>query len=168
MERREITIGQNKIKERIKLYTHYTGEARRDAGFTERLAARLQASDDDNTQLSDHIENAAAEVSYIIAGVFTHCTLEKATNPESGEQEHRYVVLTPALYPAEATESLARTIENYITRRALQEWFMQHKPEEAAIQGAEAQAAAQQLRRLLTQRTKPVATTPSGSKNINI
>ena len=168
METKEITIAHKKIKERIELYTHYTGEARRDAGLPARLAANLQASGDDDTQLCDHIENAAIEARNIIANYFTHCTATVTDDAESSGCAHHFAMKLPALYPAEAVQALVSTIENYIFRRALQEWLMQHRPDESVLQGNEVKAATQQLHRLLTQRSKPTAAAPVSNKNINI
>ena len=47
-------------------------------------------------------------------------------------------------------------MESYAVKRVLQQWLLQHRPEEAAIPAAEAQAMAQQLRELFALRQKPV------------
>jgi len=56
----------------------------------------------------------------------------------------------------DALPRIEKSMESYVVKRVLQQWLLQHRPEEAAIPAAEAQAMGLQLRELFALRKKPV------------
>ena len=168
---KEITfsVRHKDIVDRIKLYTHYTGEARRNAGLPDKQAAAMQASADDATQMSDHIENALNEVGTILSRYFAQFLAGQ--NVEDGNEENKeytFTIAAPELFPSTATANVEKCIENLVVRRTLQQWFVQHRPEEATLQAAEAQNAAGHLRELLTLRSRPRIKCVNSNGNINL
>ena len=168
---KEITfsVRHKDIVDRIKLYTHYTGEARRNAGLPDKQAAAMQASADDATQMGDHIENALNEVGTILSRYFAQFLAGQ--NVKDGNEENKeytFTIAAPELLPSTATANVEKCIENLVVRRTLQQWFVQHRPEEATLQAAEAQNAAAHLRELLTLRSRPRIKCVNSNGNINL
>ena len=60
MNEARLKVLHKNVEQRIQIYTYYTGEARKETGLPDRLAAQMQVSSDDSIQLSDHIGNAIA------------------------------------------------------------------------------------------------------------
>lgn len=168
---KEITfsIRHKNIVDRIKLYTHYTGEARRNAGLPDKQAAAMQASADDATQMGDHIENALNETGTILSRYFAQFLAGQNGEENSEESiEYTFTIAAPELFPTSATANVEKSIENFLVHRTLQQWFVQHRPEEAALQAAEAQTAMVHLRELLTLRSRPQIKRTNSSGNINL
>ena len=169
MKKITFSIRHKNIADRIKLYTHYTGEARRNAGLPDKQAAAMQASADDTTQMGDHIENALDEVGTILSRYFAQFLAGQ--NGEDGSEENKeytFTIAAPELFPSTATANVEKSIENFVVRRTLQHWFVQHRPEEAALQAAEAQTAMAHLRELLTLRSRPRIKCINSNSNINL
>lgn len=168
---KEITfsVKHKNITDRIKLYTHYTGEARRNAGLPDKQAAAMQASADDETQMGDHIENALSEVGNILSHYFAQFLAgENEGDGNDEKKEYTFTIAAPEHFPTASTANIEKSIENYVVRRTLQQWFVQHRPEETALQAAEVQAATAQLRTLLTRRSKPSIKSKKSNGNINL
>lgn len=143
---------------RIQSHTFYIGEAQRETGIPIRLAAKMQASDDDKTQLSDHIDIACNELVKIISKRFSSCILKKKTETEKEENTNETAIYSfeiPANYPVELISELKTTMINYIVTRSVQLWFMQCKPDEAAIIANETLNAVNNLNEIMGIRRRP-------------
>lgn len=156
MKEIKLKVLHKNIEQRIQIYTYYTGEARKEIGVPERLAAQMQVSSDDSTQLTDHIGNAIAELGNLISRYFAICSIEEMTDESSGNKVYVFTLPMPAMYPETALTRIEKSMESYAVKRVLQQWLLQHRPEEAAIPAAEAQTLALQLRELFALRQKPV------------
>lgn len=155
MKEIKLRVRHKNIEQRIQLYTYYTGEARKEVGLPERLAAKIQASSDDEAQLTDHIETAIAELGTFISQHFTNCHIEKINEGDSNETIYKFTTIVPENFPRTALGLIEQSMENYTIKRTLQQWLQQHRPEESGIPAGEAQTLAYQLREFLTLRTKP-------------
>lgn len=157
MKQINIKVLHRNIEQRILIYTYYTGEARKEIGVPERLAAKMQASSDDSTQLNDHIGNAITELGNLISRYLAICSIEEI--PESNTKDNYKIYLftlsAPDTFPQAILTRIEKCMETYAVKRALQQWLLQHRPEETAIPASEAQAAALQLREFLTMRQRP-------------
>lgn len=157
MKEIKLKVLHKNIEQRIQIYTYYTGEARKEIGIPERLAAQMQVSSDDSTQLSDHIGNAIAELGNLISRYFAICSIEERTDETTNyDRMYIFTLPMPAMFPETALSRIEKSMESYAVKRVLQQWLLQHRPEEAAIPAAEAQTMAQQLRELFALRQKPV------------
>lgn len=156
MKEIKLKVSHKNIEQRIQIYTYYTGEARKEIGIPERLAAQMQVSSDDSTQLSDHIGNAIAELGNIISRYFAICSIEDLTDETTGSIIYVFTLPMPAMFPETALSRIEKSMESYAVKRVLQQWLLQHRPEEAAIPATEAQNIALQLRELFALRQKPV------------
>ncbi|MBQ7947649.1 MAG: hypothetical protein IJ277_05755 [Bacteroidaceae bacterium] len=156
MKEIKLKVLHKNIEQRIQIYTYYTGEARKEIGIPERLAAQMQVSSDDSTQLSDHIGNAIAELGNLISRYFAICSIEDIFDQETNSKLYIFTLPMPAFFPATALPRIEKSMESYAVKRVLQQWLLQHRPEEAAIPAAEAQTIALQLRELFALRQKPV------------
>ena len=155
MKEIKLRVRHKNIEQRIQLFTYYTGEARKEAGLPERLAAKIQASSDDEAQLTDHIETAITELGTYISQYFTSCYTEKINEGDSNETIYKFTTIVPESFPQTALGQIEQSMESYIVKRTLQQWLQQHHPEESGIPAGEAQTLAFQLRELFTLRTKP-------------
>lgn len=164
----KLRISHKNIKLRVQLYTYYTGEARKEIGIPERLAAQMQASDDDDMQLSAHIGIATAELYSLISRYFLCSHGEETADEMSNDKTYWFIISTPETFPGEVIPQMEKNMENYVAKRTLQQWFQQHRPEEAAIPAAEAQTHSYQLRELLTQRKRPVTETNNSNNPIDL
>ncbi len=167
---KEITLKviHKNIEQRIQIYTYYTGEARKEMGLPERLAAQMQVSSDDKIQLSDHIENAIAELGNIISRYFAICSIEEREDENGENKMYLFTLPMPAMYPETALRRIEKSMESYAVKRVLQQWLLQHRPEEATIPASEAQAIATQLRELFALRMKPVVELQDPNKIIDL
>lgn len=156
MKEIKLKVLHKNIEQRIQIYTYYTGEARKEIGIPERLAAQMQVSSDDSTQLSDHIGNAIAELGNLISRYFAICSIEEINDASSASKVYVFTLPMPAMFPETALTRIEKSMESYAVKRVLQQWLLQHRPEEAAIPAAEAQTLALQLRELFALRQKPV------------
>lgn len=156
MKEIKLKVLHKNIEQRIQIYTYYTGEARKEIGIPERLAAQMQVSSDDSTQLSDHIGNAIAELGNLISRYFAICSIEELFDQETNSTLYIFTLPMPAMFPETALTRIEKSMESYAVKRVLQQWLLQHRPEEAAIPAAEAQTIALQLRELFALRQKPV------------
>lgn len=156
MKEIKLKVLHKNIEQRIQIYTYYTGEARKEIGIPERLAAQMQVSSDDSTQLSDHIGNAIAELGNLISRYFAICSIEELFDQETNSKLYVFTLPMPAFFPETALTRIEKSMESYAVKRVLQQWLLQHRPEEAAIPAAEAQTIALQLRELFALRQKPV------------
>ncbi len=156
MKEIKLKVLHKNIEQRIQIYTYYTGEARKEIGIPERLAAQMQVSSDDSTQLSDHIGNAIAELGNLISRYFAICSIEELFDQETNSKLYIFTLPMPAFFPETALTRIEKSMESYAVKRVLQQWLLQHRPEEATIPAAEAQTIALQLRELFALRQKPV------------
>lgn len=156
MKEIKLKVLHKNIEQRIQIYTYYTGEARKEIGVPERLAAQMQASSDDSTQLSDHIGNAISELGNLISLYFAICRIEELNDESANSKIYLFTLPMPAMFPETALTRIEKSMESYAVKRVLQQWLLQHRPEEAAIPAAEAQTIALQLRELFALREKPV------------
>ncbi len=156
MKETKLRVLHKNIEQRVQIYTYYTGEARKEMGIPERLAAQMQVSSDDSIQLSDHIGNAIAELGNLISRYFAICSIEEKSDGSNDGKVYIFTLPIPAMYPETALTRIEKSMESYAVKRVLQQWLLQHRPEEAAIPAAEAQTMALQMRELFALRQKPV------------
>ena len=168
MKEIKLKVLHKNIEQRIQIYTYYTGEARKEIGIPERLAAQMQVSSDDSTQLSDHIGNAIAELGNLISRYFAICSIEEIEDETTHNKIYIFTLPLPAMFPETALTRIEKSMESYAVKRVLQQWLLQHRPEEAAIPATEAQTLALQLRELFALRQKPTITLEDPNKIIDL
>ncbi len=168
-KREEIKISLYEVEQRIYTYSYYVGEARRNSGTPIKLSASIQASSDDHIQINDHINVAANELTKII-----NCNFGTCKQNVSDDETHKgYTILVfhlvpPQYFPVNLLGELQKTMTNYLVMRTLQQWIMQHKPDETAITTAETEKATIQLRELMNCREKPRKAKRKPKNNIEI
>ena len=151
-----IKISSHEVEQRVFTYSYYVGEARRNSGTPIKMAANIQASSDDHVQMNDHINVATSELIKIINCYFCPC---KHSNKKDDTHDG-YIILIfsltpPQYFPAHLFEELKKTMINYLVMRTLQQWILQHKPDEAVITATETEKITLQLRELMNTRVKP-------------
>lgn len=109
MKEIKLKVLHKNIEQRIQIYTYYTGEARKEIGIPERLAAQMQVSSDDSTQLSDHIGNAIAELGNLISRYFAICSIEELFDQETNSKLYIFTLPMPAFSP----KPLSRELKKY-------------------------------------------------------
>ena len=75
---------------------------------------------------------------------------------------------TPSNYPDECIPQIAQTTEEYATMRALGQWLVQNKPDEAAAASQEAQLSSMYLRELTSLRCRPLNNARTADNNIEL
>lgn len=152
----EIELQQYEIEQRILTYCYYLGEARREAGIPQKMAALIQASKDDKIQISDHISNAVSEMSQMLNRYFSTCK-NKIYDDFDHEGYRKYIFnfVPPYNFPLELMTELENTMESYVTMRTINSWILQNKPDEATLTASEVNNISMQLRELMCNRIKP-------------
>ena len=168
-KREEIKISSYDVEQRIFTYSYYIGEARRNNGVPLKLAASIQASSDDHIQINDHINVATSELIKLINCHFCTCK-QRTENDEThkGYIIHIFLLTPPQYFPENLLDELQKTMINYLVMRTLQQWILQHKPDEAAITASETEKLTIQLRELMNCRTKPRKAKRKPKNNIEI
>ena len=152
----EIKILSYDVEQRVFTYSHYVGEARRSSGVPLKIAAGMQASSDDHLQVNDHIDIAASELVKMINCYFGACKYRYENDDEhEGCLILIFSLAPPQYFPDNLFGELQRVITNYLVMRTLQQWFLQHKPDEAVITTSETEKITLQLRELMNCRVKP-------------
>ena len=144
----EIKFNKQSVLERIKTHCYYTGEARKQIGYPETLAAAMQAGDDDDEQLNDHIKAALCEAAKLLSQLLPSCRMHQGSDT-------LFTIVVPHNFPTETVSLLESTIEYFSIMHTLQLWLSQHKPDEANIASGEAQKTLYHLRELLSIRKRP-------------
>ena len=168
-KKEEIKISLFHVEQRVFTYSYYIGEAQRNSGIPLKLAASIQASSDDHVQINDHINIAISELVKIINNYFCICKydLEK----DNTHEEHsilKLIVTPPQYFPNNMLDELQKTMTTYLVMRTLQQWILQHKPDEASITTAETEKTVIQLRQLMNCRVKPQKAKQRVRNNIEI
>ena len=158
MRRKEtvLKISSYDVEQRVFTYSYYVGEARRNSGLPIKLAASMQASPDDHVQLSDHMDTAVAELVKMINSSFCICTSSTVADDEHrGYTTLQFMLVPPQYFPMHLIGELQKTMTSYLVMRTLQQWILQHKPDEAVITTSETEKLTMQLRELMNCRVKP-------------
>lgn len=155
-----LIINRRNVELRIQTHTFYTGEARREAGAPAMLAARFQASDNDLSQLSDHIQMAIDELASLLTKYLSLCTSNMSEYEEDGKSNIKYIftLSVPPNFPLECIQQIENTMESYAVTRTLQLWTAQHKPDETPLAAGEAERLMMQMRQLMAMRQRPKRT----------
>lgn len=158
-----------RVRQRIETHTYYTGEARKGAMMTPAAAAMMQASDDDSTQLSDHLMIACGEISRLLSRYIAICHIEQRKAIDNSKEKITFFTLeVPANFPTEISSDIEAAIENYAVARVLQQWMAQHKPDETVLAANEVQQHTATLRELTLQRKRPTLHPHRSGKIIDI
>lgn len=148
-----ITITRAGVCGRIFAATAYTARAREAMGTPPTITERMLATADDNAILCTLIENSVNEIHSEIARYHPGSTTEFSEDESGGH--YIFNIKVPANYPTDNEKQLQQSIESNIAGRALQEWYANIKPDEAAMTAARIQNDTMTLQALLTQRIKP-------------
>ncbi len=152
----ELKISTYDVTQRIYTYSYYVGESRRNSGLPIKLAASMQASPDDHHQLNDHMNVAASELVKMINSTFCECTTSSVPDSEhAGYSILKFRLIPPQYFPMHLFGELQKNMTSYLVMRTLQQWILQHKPDEAVITTSEAEKLTIQLRELMNCRVKP-------------
>ena len=166
---KEIKISSYDVEQRVFTYSYYVGEARRNSGVPLKLAASMQASIDDHVQLNDHIDVATSELVKMINSYFCVCKYSsKNDEVHDGYIISTFMLTPPQYFPDNLLGELQKMMTNYLVMRTLQQWILQHKPDEAVITASETERITLQLRELMNSRVKPRNIIRRTRKNIEI
>ena len=145
----EFYITKEMIGKRIFATSAYTARARESLGTLPAITERMLATADDTAVLNPLIDDSINEVFTFIVRYLPESIVEFCNDG------YRFAIKAPENFPADNGGKLKQCIESYIADRALQEWYANVKPDEAAITSARTQNEAATLQALLTQRVKP-------------
>lgn len=156
MNREKIKISLYEVEQRIFTYSYYVGEARRNSGAPLKLAAGMQASSDDHIQIYDHINVATSELVKMINSYFGPCRYIPVNDEaHEGYEIFMFSLSPPQYFPGGLFSELQKAMTNFLVMRTLQQWILQHKPDEAVITATETEKVTLQLRELMNTRVKP-------------
>ena len=79
-----------------------------------------------------------------------------------------FMLTTPQYFPDNLLGELQKMMTNYLVMRTLQQWILQHKPDEAVITASETERITLQLRELMNSRVKPRKTIRRSKNNLEI
>ena len=148
-----ITIDKNKILERVKTDSYYTGEAAKVGDYDSKtIAAMSQASDDDDNTLSSYMDIAASVVSDTI-----YQALDKRqplTGIGDSGQSYVFTLLQPTTFPETLIPSITESIMAYIAAYTLYRWLKNINPQMADT--SEFESHLSDINHRVNQRTKPV------------
>lgn len=164
-----LKLKNNKILQRIATHTYYTGEARKAAGAPPMAAAKIQASSDDEQQLSDHLTIACNEVMQLLSSYIAICHTRNSEeySEQGNETVTLFILKPPSNYPTECLKDIEQTIENYVVARTLHQWLLQNKPDESIAAANEAQQHLTKLRQMAALRKRPRRREAIGRKIID-
>lgn len=149
-----ITINTKDVILKIQTHAYYIGETRKDSGVPVRLAADIQVSENDNRQISDHLDITCNELSKLISRYLSLCNIKEVTEEECSKIRS-YSLFLPYNYPMELIEEVKQAMINYAVIRTIQLWLMQCKPDEAPLIANEVYNTSINLRELLAMRKRP-------------
>lgn len=162
-------LNNKRVIQRVATHTYYTGEARKDVAMPPATAAKMQASADDATQLTDHLFVACSEISRLLSGCIAICQIQQRESIDgSGDTITFFTLEVPDNFPAEVNEDFELAIENYVVARILHQWMVQHKPDESVLASNEVQQQRATLRELASLRKRPTLHKHSKGKIIDV
>lgn len=154
--KKEIKISSYEVEQRLFTYSYYAGEARRNSGVPLKLATGMQVSSDDHVQINDHINVAINELVKILNNNFGACRLHSLLDDlHEGYSMLMFCLAPPQYFPGSLLGELQKAMTHFLVMRTLQQWILQHKPDEAAIIAIEMEKATMQLRELMNTRVAP-------------
>ena len=162
-------LNNKRVRQRIETHTYYTGEARKNSALPPMTAARMQASSDDTTQLTDHLTVACNEIARLLSTYIAICHTQESDEPtaQGNQRVTLFILEAPANYPKECARDIEQTIENYAVARTLQQWLVQNKPDESLPAANEAQQHLTTLRQMAALRRRPQRREAPGRKIID-
>ena len=160
MEKIEISIDINNIKERVQRESGTIAKARSGAGVADSLADMLPATDDENDIIEKNISAKLNGLMTLIGRYMPACRL--ATRENNGETGHTVTVIVPHNYPNANGNKIKKCIEEILFCSTMQEWALLIKPDEAGIYTEKTNEATVQLRTVLAERKRPAM--KNGSK----
>lgn len=153
MKQIKFDITRADVCKRIFATTACTARAREAMGTPPAITERMLATADHSAMLYPLIEESVNEVYGDIARHHHGSTVDFVEDEHGGH--YAFDIKVPANYPDGNERKLEHCIASYIAGRALQEWYTNAKPDEAAITAARIQNETTTLQALLTQRIKP-------------
>jgi hypothetical protein len=103
-----------------------------------------------------------------------NCTFCTCTSSNEADDEHpgyttlKFLLVPPQYFPMHLFGELQKTMTSYLVMRTLQQWILQHKPDEAVITTSETEKLTMQLRELMNCRVKPRKATNVTKTNIEL
>jgi hypothetical protein len=140
----------------MKEHSYYLGEALKSDGKLAELAAKIQASDDDDSVLTDFIKAGGVKLANILSTALGK-TVYKYT-PASGDTgaSFTFTVNAVANFMDAQKDTLKESMLNYLSNYVLAKWLNLIKPDEAQRFETQMAELTADMRLLGTHRNKPV------------
>lgn len=146
-----LTLTMSGLSAQVKEHTYYIGEALKSDPRVIELAAKIQASADDDTVLKDFIKEGSVRLSNVLARVLGKLTY--AWNQAGTTLT--YTVNAVANFMSSQTNALEDTMLSYMSCYVLSKWLNLIKPDEAVRFESMLAGYEEDLRQMGAQRSKP-------------
>lgn len=132
----------------------HAARSREAMGIPQALADAMVITADEQKTIEPLIEKSINEAATIAGQYFTNCTHSIVSS--GYETESISLILSvPTHYPNSCIERLKNCINEYIVDRTTQLWYLNVKPDEAAIVATKLQEQIANMKILLSMREKP-------------
>lgn len=148
-----LTLTMTALSAQVKMHTYYLGEALKSDPRIMELAAKIQASADDDPVLKDFIKEGSVKLSNILARVLGKLTY---TWNQAGDTV-TYTVNAVANFMNSQVNALQDTMLAYVSCYVMTKWLSLIKPDEAARFEQMLAGYEEDLRQMGAQRNKPVS-----------
>lgn len=146
-----LTLTMASLSSQVKEHTYYIGEALKSDPRLIELAAKIQASSDDDSVLKDFIKEGSVKLSNTLARVLGKLTYSWN---QAGDTI-TYTVNAVANFMSSQVNALQDTMLAYMSCYVLSKWLNLIKPDEAARFESMLAGYEEDLRQMGAQRSKP-------------
>lgn len=153
----KIQVEREAILYQVKLSSYHIGDVRKD-DKTMDLAAKVQASDDDDDLLIKFSDSGAAKVLDVLSSVLSETTLEitEVVKEEVPCSTYEYTLDVVSSFDANQKKGILEGVTDYIINWTLFEWLSIVYPESAKINFDKCELIRSDLRSRINARTRPV------------
>lgn len=138
----------------MKEHSYYIGEALKTTPELIELAAKIQASDNDDNVLKDFVQEGGTKIGNILSRVVGKTSYAWSSSLESGKTI-TFTTKAVANFMDSQKEALKDSMLNYLSYYILAKWLTLIKPDEAGRFSKELVSLEEDIRQLGAQRDKP-------------
>ncbi len=139
----------------MKGHSYYIGEALKSDPQLIELAAKIQASDDDDAVLKDFVQAGGTQLGNILSRVVGKTSYAWSDTSESGKTI-TFTTKAVANFMDSQKDTLKDSMLNYLSYYILAKWLTLIKPNEAERFSKELVSLEESMRQLGAQRDKPI------------
>lgn len=148
------TLSVKELYGQMKEHSYYLGEALKSDSRVAELAAKIQASDDDDDVLTDFIKAGGVKLANILSSALGKTSYTYDTSDADGAK-FTFTVNAVANFMDAQKDTIKESMLNYLSNYVLAKWLNLIKPDEAQRFEAQLTELTGDIRLLGTHRDKP-------------